>query len=129
MTPQEIFDKALNAVVKQGKKSSTIDLFGKEQCVYHKSRRVRCAIGHLVSEQKAKLFDDTLTKYKLGGNVWSLCDQDDLKPIIPQWFRDNLCMLSDIQSAHDRAGRNFKEDYISAMIKIAHEYKLECKLQ
>lgn len=92
MTPQEIFDKAFHAVVAQG--GPCIDP-SHGSCSYYLPNGFRCAVGHLVAEETAKLWGDEGV-----GSVQELVEDHPYLPK-PDFIVDNLELLMDIQVAHD----------------------------
>lgn len=49
MTPQEVFDTAVNGVIAQGRPSAEIDEQGRLRCLYRSPDGCKCAAGHVLT--------------------------------------------------------------------------------
>lgn len=104
MTRQEAFELAVNGIINQNGFGSVP---GSSACVYYEpTTGSRCAIGHIVSEDKAKLF--TEAGY---GRVGSIP-----RSHLPEGIRDDHTFLSDLQTLHDNCALDRK---IPAFIETA----------
>ena len=108
MTQQEMFDKALLGVVKQGALSK--NEYG--LCLYRTKEGYACAVGQLIDNKTAKL--------------WDTLEDSGIKNIpldwLPTHFVDNINFLGDMQKAHDNS--ETLQGFISAMQVLASRYTL-----
>ena len=117
MTPQEMFDTALNGVLRQG--GPSVDKKG--NCLYRRANGRRCAAGWILP-------DEVVADYE-GYSV-------DCIPL-PEPFTSHRSLLLSIQSAHDVAATLYKDDELfqeqfqerfkDNMYRIAEQYGLEFK--
>ena len=116
MTIQEIFDKSVIGVIKQGKKS--LDLNG---CAYRGFNGNKCAIGHLIT-------DDHYNKKLEGCTAGEILVDNALEASINTKLNDTLLsMLLDLQRAHDYSDfseRYFLNDFIAKVTNICKKYSL-----
>jgi hypothetical protein len=115
MTPQEIFNTAYLAIVKQGRPST------KENggCAYRGVKGAKCAIGHLIDDATAKRWD----MYETAG-IRAVSRKAKIKP---DWLDSNIALLEDLQNAHDNShwkGDGFMKDYKQRMSYVARQYYL-----
>lgn len=113
MTPQEIFDTALNGVIKQGRKSVNQD----GDCAYLSVEGMRCGVGHLVPEDVARSLDT----FQSDTRIASILDRHQGRELVPAWMVQNRCLVEDIQDAHDmaEAGPSFIDDFVARMKYVA----------
>lgn len=119
MTPQEIFDKALVAVLKQGKPATR-----NGGCVYYKEEDgTMCAVGLLLGPKLAMEWTDA----RVGG-VYG-CNSH--KVTAPDWIKGNLALLDGIQCAHDTYSDSsldeWKSNFLRQMRHVADCHNLEYK--
>jgi len=114
MTPQEMFDTALNGVLGQG--GPSVDKGG--NCIYRRADGRRCAAGWILP--------DAVVAGCEGYGV-------DLIPL-PEPFAMHREFLLSIQSAHDMAATLYKDDaeqfqerFMFNMYRVAEQYGLEFK--
>lgn len=123
MTDQEIFDTALNGIVKQGSLSRS--RLG--DCYYrHPKKPLACGVGHLLDDATANKFD----KYQ------DQCGNSSITALpiewIPNHLRLTIDLLSDIQYAHDDCPLDSPETEIEHFIEnmkiVARNHGLEFNL-
>lgn len=90
MTPQEIFDKVVSHLSNQGQRS--VD---DKYCRYHSEDGLMCAVGVLVDANTYFPEMDQGNK-----TIKSLIQEYEDK--FPEWMSENLGLLSELQSVHDR---------------------------
>lgn len=103
MTPQEIFNKAFTGVVKQNGPSVRpgTSLKNSTVCAYRGENGFACGVGHLVDDETAREWD----------MIGSISDVfRDLEDDLPPWVIDNIMLLEEIQTAHDRAYEETRND-------------------
>lgn len=114
MTNQEIFDKALNGILKQGVPSmNSMGL-----CKYRGPNGTMCAVGLFVTDDEAEVMDADP----------GMCAIKDLPyAVVPDRLRPHLDLLADLQWAHDNAaGRTpFVEEYKLRMRDVAKNWNLK----
>ena len=90
MTSREIFDKVKKALLSQGKRSK-----GKDFCLYCSPTGLKCAIGHLIPEEK---YTDEIE----GMSITEFPD-DILQCILPsdKTEKDGIDFLVELQNIHD----------------------------
>lgn len=111
MTNQEIFDKALNGILKQGVPS----MMSSGVCKYRGPNGTMCAVGLLLTDDEALAMDDVM------GAI------DDLPvELVPERLLPHMDLLSAIQCAHDYASSRtpFVEEYKVRMRDVAKSFKL-----
>ena len=114
MTNQEIFDKALNGILRQGVPSMT----DHGLCKYRGPNNTACAVGLFLTDEEAEAMDADP----------GMCAIKDLpRGLVPERLHPHMNLLADIQWAHDRAsGRTpFVEEYKQSMRKVAKDWNLE----
>ncbi len=90
MTPQEIYDKVVSHLATQGKRS--VD---DKYCRYHGDDGSMCAVGVLIPKE------DYFPEIDQGNrSIKNLIQQYTDK--FPEWMSENLGLLSELQSVHDR---------------------------
>lgn len=119
MTPQEIFDKALVSVLKQGKPATK-----NGACVYYKEvDGTMCAVGLLLGPKLAMEW----TQAGVGG-VYGCSSH---KVTAPDWVKDNLALLDGIQCAHDGQADSildvWRDFFLRQMRHVAITHDLEYK--
>ncbi len=93
MTPQEIFDKAVLGVLKQGKRS----VKDTHQCAYRGDGGLKCAVGFLIDDDDlARRMDD------YGDDLHFLLAGGSLKSELPNFLYEHRGLLCALQKAHDR---------------------------
>ena len=113
MNPQEIFDTVTIHLFKQGERS--VD---KHYCRYHNKDGLKCAIGALVSKE------DYFPQMDEGNlSIKSLIDIN--KDKFPDWMKENLGLLLDLQSVHDRQ-YNWEnlDNLYDSLVDVAIKYEL-----
>jgi hypothetical protein len=90
MTPQDIFDRVVSHLTEQGKRS-----MDERHCRYHNDDGLMCAVGVLIPKE------DYFPEIDKGNKT--------IKSLIveyagrfPEWMEENLGLLSELQSVHDR---------------------------
>lgn len=113
MTPQEIFNKAYTGVVAQGRASRS------GLCAYRLEPGIACGVGHLISDETAKLWDSMANP-----NITNILNKraKGTKP----WMFKNQYLLTDIQAAHDdcNGSEDFVAEFKSSMHQVAKNYQL-----
>ncbi len=90
MTPQEIYDKVVSHLATQGKLS--VD---DNYCRYHREDGSMCAVGGLITKE------DYFPEMDQGNRtIKTLLNIYEDK--FPEWMKENLGLLSELQSVHDR---------------------------
>jgi hypothetical protein len=92
MTPQEIFDKALSGVLKQGEPALKRD----RSCDYYTESGKMCAVGLLLGPELAQQWSKASV-----GEVADVTDTRIYDVVVPDWVKANMDLLMGIQSAHD----------------------------
>ena|SRR5579872_749343 len=100
LTPQSIFDKVCDHLMKQGKKSIYQNTDG-FSCAYRGNDDTKCAVGCLIP-------DELYNKEMEGSTVWTLVHHglhyEGAAPI-NEWIKANLAdhqeLLSELQAIHD----------------------------
>lgn len=127
MTQQEIFDKALSGIRRQGVKAES-----GEFCVYYDYETGnKCAAGQLLDDKTAEAVAET----DMG--KWFYLDDmhtEDVQAIkeigIPDYLTtpDNISLIQDIQYCHDFApggyNPNFMDGFEMGMKELAESYGL-----
>lgn len=108
MTPQEIFDNTLFKLRAQGMPA----LYG-SSCLYRAANGNRCAVGHQIP-------DALYTPAMEGFRIDRLIGHYDF----PDYFYDNLSLLSRMQSAHDNDYTHSSEAWEQSMEAISIEFGL-----
>jgi len=94
MTPQEIFDKAVDGMLKQGVQS--MNECG--SCVYRSSDGLKCAVGHVIPDELYDPGMDDQTTLLDGTAIEAILRHyDDL----PAWMHEHKVLLTRLQTAHD----------------------------
>lgn len=114
MTPQEMFDTALNGVLGQG--GPSVDKGG--NCIYRRADGRRCAAGWILP-------DEVVADYEgYGVDCIHLSEP----------FANHEELLLSIQIAHDMAAAPYKDDaeqfqerFMFNMYRVAEQYGLEFK--
>ena len=115
MTNQEVFDKCLSHLRKQGKKS--VDPHNQWQCMYRGGMGRMCAIGALIPDELYQTCFENKTIYSLLGN----------HPEIKEHFDGvNPDVLVHLQDVHDSAN-NY--DFLNSMEQGMHEVAYKFGLQ
>ena len=113
MTTQKLFNKACEAVVKQGRRATSSD----GSCLYEVENGDRCAVGHLIEdygpyqrEQIKNFIGDVEQLRKVFPNL----------PLFQNISGRTFDMLHKLQAAHDDASRYlFVEDFKKSARHIA----------
>lgn len=118
ISAQEIFDKVLFGMRKQGKKSTNkIDGL----CLYRSDDGCQCGIGMLMDEDYRPEFEATALDYH------SSCKEN--QPVIV-WFVSkygfgNLYLGSKLQWAHDNTSKDkFMDEFETNMMSVAEKFEL-----
>lgn len=115
MNRQEVFDKVLNHLLKQGRKS--VDSDGR--CLYRAPNGDKCAIGCLIP--------DELYTPELEGNGANMpIIEDVLHKIYPDVTDEDVLFLLDLQDLHDTGmiSCSFRDHIYNEMQIIADAYDL-----
>ena len=120
MNIQEIFNKSVTHLNKQGKRAASYDENGEyEGCKYRTDDGLSCAIGCLLDDEMAKRLDGLS---KIGVNVGSLIRYHDN---LPKWMnKDNKDFLMKLQDCHDTASKDFLTEFNSNAVKLGNYYGL-----
>ena len=107
MTPQEIFDKAVHGVIKQGHGSYRMGKgnLGSYAACRYRSEAGACAVGHLIDDETAELWDA-----QENPDIAAIIDPDEEEPdyeklidSVPDWALANAELLTELQKTHDEA--------------------------
>ena len=146
-TRQELFDKAVGGVIKQGRAS----LSGTIGCSYRGESDCACGIGQLLDDDVANFFDNLEEDTSIGKIIKVLSFDKyesahelnnnkvnvrvhkiihDNKAIIPDFINlENLEFLVEIQSTHDLISdlpeNEFIEEFIKGSKHMAENFNLE----
>lgn len=124
ITAQEIFDKAVGGVIRQGDLS--VALSGR--CYYrHPNNKLACGVGHLLNDETAKRLDEIQQE---GGS-----SEIHKVPInlIPAELHPYMELLKEIQKMHDDAGNDHDDPaprliaFVSRMKFVAERFGLGMK--
>ena len=100
MNAQEIFDKAVGGVIRQG----DLSVGGPGRCYYrHPELPLACGIGHLVDDETARKWDDIQSQ----GGVSSI--EILPKDLVPEELHLHMDLMSKIQIIHDDVGVELKD--------------------
>lgn len=92
MNAQEIFDTVTVHLFTQGKRATE-----NETCMYRTPEGLKCAVGVLIPDD---LYHPSMDKASGNGTaIQELVRWNQFK--FPEWFIDNLCLLSQLQYVHD----------------------------
>ena len=94
---QEIFDKVVIALRKQGKKSMDNTMQDGNICRYRDYRGNKCAIGHLLSDEEYRPSME-------GNSVRSLISFRLVSDATIEWMKPHLDLLIALQAIHDSVG-------------------------
>ena len=108
MTPQEIFDKVVDHAKRMTKKSTDNTLI---KCLYRTPNGNRCFIGALIPDD---MYDS-----QMEGCISIMKSYLPLEMNL--WFGDNMVLLRDLQSIHDRVDRYA---WLAALTNIALYHNL-----
>jgi len=106
MTKQRIFNKVVNHLLTQGKKSVDGD-----HCSYYAEDGNKCAVGCLISKKHYKA--------EMEGLLIPLLV---IRYELPDYFGDNLALLRDLQVIHDAYP---VEQWKERLIAVAKNYNLQ----
>jgi hypothetical protein len=118
MTPQEIFDKAVGGIVKQGKPGFD---YSRGVCSFYTRDGAKCAVGQLIPDQLAQQWEAAPEPFNTL-----------LFESYPELFQHRE-FINDIRLSHDRVAVNthhpheFMEEYLHQMKKLAKRHNLEFK--
>lgn len=112
-TKQEVFDKVLKFMRKQGKQSKS-----RGECKYRGPGGLKCAVGCLITEKQIK------THKVVEGTQASKLPNALVREMVgsmknAEWF------LNDLQNAHDAADRNFPSEFEERMHDVAERWGLK----
>ena len=118
MTPQEIFDKAVGGVIRQGSLAKGEN----NVCRYRTKDGRACVVGQLIDDDLAHQWDDRCDPAFL--IIWRY-DPDE----IPVELRPHIQLLTDLQQAHDDASTTLRpfECFHDLVRQVANTHNLEFK--
>jgi hypothetical protein len=109
MTPQEIFDRSVAGVMKQGRPSvravpSNADGYG---CVYRGPNGLKCAAGHLIDDEHYNAVWDDGNSASQNAAVWPAIAESCGLPHthVSDRYSRMAVMIRDLQKAHDDHAR------------------------
>lgn len=117
MSPQEMFDKAVNGVMAQGRQSMVGGM-----CRYRGADGAKCTVGFLVDDDEIAAKMDAAA-YSSVGALLRLAIEGWLLFELPAFIRtDTGLLLSDLQSAHDGAcpPEYFRRTFYERAAWVAH---------
>lgn len=113
MTPQEIFDRVVEHLYKQGNRSTDTRL-----CRYHNEDGTKCAIGVLIPED---IYFEEIDQNNR--SIKYLLAQ--YKDKFPEWMHENVALLSELQSVHDKQHNwSSVENMVKALYSVAQYHNL-----
>lgn len=117
---QLMFNAAVLGVIGQGGKSINTNGLS---CAYRGEKGAKCAVGHLIPDEKYEPIWDSYSNPTLIGETSAKADR--LRASIDaDW--DDIDILSAIQRAHDAADQtNFVPAFTAAATQVANLYGLE----
>lgn len=111
MTPQEIFDRVVTHLRKQGKKAVIENEFGDISCLYRTPDGLKCAVGCLIEDDE---YDPSFE----GKPIGIVCE---INAIISKKLCKHLCLVCSLQFTHDLC---VIHDWESRFQFIANNYQL-----
>jgi hypothetical protein len=128
MNRQEIFNKAYLGILAQGQCSTNVA----GGCVYRNKDGMACAVGQLIDDDTAKLWDsqDDTSICAIYHNAQPDDEDEGSGLVMPDWVCSNIELLDKIQSAHDvlreyKNPESFRIHWKTLMADVAEIYKLE----
>ena len=114
MNTRELLSKAINSVINQGRQSIT-----NSGCAYRGPDGVKCAIGHLISDEfyNPRIEGDGIQTY--GSSVREMVEES----IGRELTEDEFMYLTALQNAHDRASQTGFVDEFCLRIRRGIKYK------
>jgi hypothetical protein len=113
MKPQEIFDKVVEHLAKQGRHSLSRN---KLHCLYRGPDGLMCAVGCLIPDE---MYDPTIESQTISDIILA---PSSLRTHLPSYFNGNIILLGDLQIAHDRS--KDLESLLTLLIDISIRHKL-----
>lgn len=120
MKMQEIFNKAVTELRKQGAPARKILDSGRAQCFYKMDDGRRCAVGHLLTDEQ---IEELRQSDQLGSDLLEL-DDDFIESISPEDTEYPSSFLSGLQSMHDDTSSDFS-DFEQNVYLFAGKWELE----
>ncbi len=119
MEAQEIFDTVATHLLRQGRRSMFED--SPSVCAYRGAGGTKCAVGVLIPDE---LYNPEMEMRTIYGLVENPTKRQACS--LPDWMEDNLELLANLQSVHDRAS-SWKSSYTmkSGLKEIAEEFSLK----
>lgn len=126
MTRQELFDKAVRAVILQGRPATA----EAGNCAYRTSSGDRCAVGHLFNDREIKAYGEA------GGNISNLLSADEgrtmigKRPVLRKLFTREARFLTELQRCHDHGANRYPrhmwlQSFAETCRKLAERYNLD----
>lgn len=130
MTLQEMFDKAVTGIKKQGRLSQGPMHSGKPGHCYYRhpdDPAVRCAVGHLIPDE---LYDGRKMEGRgvegVAGECPALREHLGIPPREGLHNVPAVSMLSQLQTAHDNALT--VEEFLTSAADVARQFRLDAKV-
>lgn len=125
-TMQEVFDKACTAIIAQGMRSS--EDFDNEYsgCLYRGPNGLKCAIGHLLSDEQIEFFGVKEGNSPLDFHP-DLLDQL-IKSVDTSIFTCKSDFLNEIQNLHDTCLNSEGDNFVFEFKAIAKQFAEHAKL-
>lgn len=95
MNQQDIFDKVLNGIRKQGKLSTVKGLSGKVMCRYRTADGLKCAAGHLIPDD---VYEASMEGARISAYIPRLVEKG-----VEAFFGSNRYLVYELQRIHDSA--------------------------
>jgi len=116
MTKQEVFDRVIDQLIKQGGPSIDTDI-GK--CVYHRSDGRMCPGGVFIPKNMiSSSYENTPFNYLTGR----------LKPNkVELPGKEEIALIKELQDAHDESARHDLENARKAFIAVGREHNLSTR--
>lgn len=122
LTNQEIFNKALQGIRSQNYQPSMEG----QACMYNGGDGVACAVGHCVSLDTRKAWDQMFNKPLCPGTGISSIYIHSREEYLKYFTREQLEFLTELQHAHDHVLRNHSADVFEQEMKhLSLKYDLE----
>lgn len=129
MNKQELFDKAVGGVIKQGAPSIRLSGQPGPICCYRNGEGLKCAIGQIIPDDKYETRFDTegLATSEVLNAIGIKSDDDQEFLIDLQECHDNAWVISSQNSDKKARNESFLRNFKSSAQMVAEEYQLTWK--
>lgn len=123
MQYQEMFDKALSGVLKQGCLSrEPTGPAGAYMCRYRSTNGAKCSVGHLIEDDHLAHRMDLMD----GSSIMHIVNSGEFDEVLPHFInKDTVEFITEMQCAHDYADN--VERFLTNMREIASRWGLTMK--